>query len=440
VKNYSLTHLSDECLRRALSAAAANESQATAELLAHIAEFDERKLFLPAAYPSMLAYCVGELRLAEEAAKKRIWVARAGREIPGVFEALASGRVHLSGLVVLAKHLSPGNASELLAAATHRSREEIERLVAERFPKLDMPAQVTPVAVAAAAGHGEGSPGNVGCHEMTAPPANEGSPGNPPVRARVCPLSAEAYAVQFTRSREADERFRYLQSLLGHQVASGNLAEVYDRAVRELIARMERVRFGACTKPRSGQHRQNSASRYIPAEVQRAVWKRDGGQCTYVSESGHRCEAHGDVEFDHVIEVARGGEATVDGIRLRCRGHNQFTAERTFGAGFMARKRKEAAEARAAAKAERVRAREEKERESRLQPHEEEVVPWICALGIHEKEARIAAKRCNDMAGARLEDRVKRALSFFGARIGRKVLPVAATSASEAADPTTPAA
>ena len=55
MKNYSLTHLSDETLRRELSAAAANESQATAELLAHIAEFDERKLFLPAAYPSMLA-------------------------------------------------------------------------------------------------------------------------------------------------------------------------------------------------------------------------------------------------------------------------------------------------------------------------------------------------------------------------------------------------
>src|SRR6185503_9427188 len=125
VKRYSLTHLSDEILRRELSAAAANESQATAELLAHIAEFDERKLYLREAYESMLAYCVGELRLAEEAAKKRIWVARAGREIPGVFEALASGRVHLSGLVVLAKHLSPGNASELLAAATHRSREEI---------------------------------------------------------------------------------------------------------------------------------------------------------------------------------------------------------------------------------------------------------------------------------------------------------------------------
>ena len=136
-----------------------------------------------------------------------------------------------------------------------------------------------------------------------------------------------------------------------------------------------------------------------------------------MGDTGHRCEARGDVEFDHAIEVARGGQATLDDLRLRCRGHNQLTAERTFGAGFMARKRKEAAEARAAAKAARARIREEKEKEPRLLPHEEEVVPWICALGIHEKEARIAARRCNDMADTRIEDRVKRALTFFGARI-----------------------
>jgi len=85
VKRFSLTHLSNEVLRRELANKAKNEKQATAELLAHIAEFDERKLYLPAAYPSMLAYCMGELRLSEEAAKKRIRVARAARTCPSLF-------------------------------------------------------------------------------------------------------------------------------------------------------------------------------------------------------------------------------------------------------------------------------------------------------------------------------------------------------------------
>ena len=97
MNRFSLTHLSHEVLRRELTTRAARENEATAELLAYIAEFDERKLYLPEAYESMLAYCTGELKLSEEAAKKRLWVARAGRGCPGVFEALASGRVHIAG-------------------------------------------------------------------------------------------------------------------------------------------------------------------------------------------------------------------------------------------------------------------------------------------------------------------------------------------------------
>jgi hypothetical protein len=66
------------------------------------------------------------------------------------------------------------------------------------------------------------------------------------------------------------------------------------------------------------------------------VRERDGDRCTFVSESGHRCESRTRLEFDHVVAFARGGKATVEGIRLRCRTHNQYEAERIFGAEFMA--------------------------------------------------------------------------------------------------------
>jgi 5-methylcytosine-specific restriction endonuclease McrA len=178
----------------------------------------------------------------------------------------------------------------------------------------------------------------------------------------VAPLSAEAFAVQFTRSLAADKRFRYLQSLLGHQVSGGDIAEVYARAVEALIKHMERVRFGACDRPRTAGDHQSSDPRHISAETKRNVWIRDGGQCTYESESGRRCEATGDVQYDHIIEVAKGGTSDESNLRLRCHGHNQHSAEQTFGAGFMARKRKEAAKARAAAKDAKARWREERNR------------------------------------------------------------------------------
>jgi len=230
--------------------------------------------------------------------------------------------------------------------------------------------------------------------------------------------------VQFARSREADERFRYAQDLLGHQVKSSDLAEVYDRAIKLLIEKLERVRFGACAKPRKRGRPAQPGSRHIANDVRRAVWKRDGGQCTYTSASGRRCEARRDLQFDHAKEFARGGEATVDNLRLRCPGHNQHAAEQTFGAGFMKQKRKEAAAARAAAKAARERARAEKAAEAkrtRLQPHQIEVLPWLHQLGCPKDESRVAVERCRDMSAAPLEERVKCSLTWFGARISRTV-------------------
>ena len=430
MNSFSLTHLSNEVLRRELTTKAAREKEATAELLAHIAEFDERKLFLPEAYESMLAYCVGELGLSRDEAKQRIHIARAGRSCAGVFAALEHGRIHLTGLRLLAPHLTPENADELLSAAAYKSKEDIEELLAARAPRLDVPAMVTPVVV-------EGAPehlGNTDPQEVTAAPA---APTRS--RAHVTPLSAESFAVQFTRSREADERFRYAQTLLGSRVKSNDLAEVYDRAIEALIKKLERVRFGASDSPRQNGHRTKSGSRHVPDDVKRVVWIRDGGRCTYESESGRRCEGRSDLQFDHVKEFARGGEATLDNIRLRCPGHNLHGAEQTYGADFMKHKREQARATRAAAKAERARirdekarAREQREMEARLLPHEEELLPWLGALGIRNGEARDAAKCCREMAAAPIEDRMKRALASIGARISRKIRPVSQVSASPA--------
>src|SRR5438876_12039505 len=105
----------------------------------------------------------------------------------------------------------------------------------------------------------------------------------------------------------------------------------------------------ATARPRPGGRRSGLNPRHIPAHVKRAVWERDRGQCTFVGDTGRRGESRKFLEYDHVDPVARGGQATVQGLRLRCRGHNQLEAERTFGAGFMSAKREEARRTAAAA-------------------------------------------------------------------------------------------
>ena len=73
--SYSLAHLSDPALLQGLAASVARENTATAWVLAHIAEMDRRRLFVPAGYPTMKLYCINELRLSEDAAAKRIHAA-----------------------------------------------------------------------------------------------------------------------------------------------------------------------------------------------------------------------------------------------------------------------------------------------------------------------------------------------------------------------------
>ena len=136
---------------------------------------------------------------------------------------------------------------------------------------------------------------------------------------------------------------------MSHQIPAGDVAALFERALDALLPQLEKAKFAAPARPRRDQRGSSASPRHIPAHVKRAVWERDGGQCTYVSKTGHRCPARTRLEFDHALEVARGGQASVAGIRLRCRAHNQYAAECTFGPGFMDRKRREARDARVAA-------------------------------------------------------------------------------------------
>src|SRR5262245_7162919 len=130
MRDYKLSHLSDAALLRELAVLVSGDRVATAELLAYIAEVDARKLYAPEGHSSMHAYCVEELHLSDDEAYKRIQAARVARRFPVIFTAVAEGRLHLSAVVLIAPHLTDGNAAELIHAATHRRKVDIEAWLA----------------------------------------------------------------------------------------------------------------------------------------------------------------------------------------------------------------------------------------------------------------------------------------------------------------------
>ena len=422
MRAYRLTHLVDSVLLRNLSALVQRDRANTATLLAYIAEVDERRLYLPAGYPSMHAYCLGELHLSEDEAYKRIRAARTAREYPALFEGVAGGRLHLTAVCLLAPHLTAANARELIESAAHKCRSEVESWLAQRFPRADamrlddgvfpVPSErFVPVPVERESAPDPIVPGQV--EEAT--DASQLVPERvevPSPPTRLSPLSPERYTIQVTIARTTHDKLRYAQALLGHAVPSGDVALVLDRALDSLIDQLEKRKFARAPRvPR--QPRPTRGPRHIPAHVRREVWERDRGQCTFVGEGGHPCAARVRLEFDHVDPVARGGRGTTDRMRLRCRGHNQFEAEQAFGVEFMRRKRGAAQRARSA----HVDPPTAVMRRSAGDEQTQDVIAGLRALGMRASEARRAAEASRGEGGTTIEDRLRRALQSHRPRV-----------------------
>jgi hypothetical protein len=99
----SVAHLSNEVLLRNVSVLMAQDRANLATLLVYLAEVDARRLYAPAGYDSMFAWCVAEHSMSEDEAYKRIQAARAIRRFPSIYEVVSDGRLHLTAVVKLAR-------------------------------------------------------------------------------------------------------------------------------------------------------------------------------------------------------------------------------------------------------------------------------------------------------------------------------------------------
>jgi hypothetical protein len=349
--------LSDPDLLRRVTELAGRERRAAVDLIAHLAELDRRKLYREQGYGSLFSYCTEALRLSEHATFNRIEAARASRAFPVILDLLADGAVNLSTVRLLAPHLTSANHERLLAEARGLSKREVEVMVARLTPKPDVAASVRKLPTAAV--HADApavvplAPASSGAvpsagSPIPVEPASASGPGvvaattsapssgtlapSPPSAPRpvVAPLTPERYRIQFTVSRETQEKLRRVQDLLRREIPDGDPAAIFDRALTLLLEHVARQKVAETTNPRPSRGTA-PGSRHIPAEVKRKVWMRDHGQCAFVSAAGRRCRQTTFLEFHHLDPYALGGPPTVDNVSLRCREHNVYEAELVFG-------------------------------------------------------------------------------------------------------------
>jgi 5-methylcytosine-specific restriction endonuclease McrA len=347
-----LSSLSDSELVARLPRLVQTERHAVADVIEHLVEMERRRLYLSHSASSLYRYCIDVLGYDEDAALKRHRVAKLALRLPQVLAELRAGTLHLTGLFLLAKHLTEENASELLGEARGKSRRKIEELIARWFPRSDVPASIEPssepVAELRGGPNGQlllgGARSPVAGAGPTCSGAGAGAPG------RLEPLSPSRVRVQFTARTELYDKLEQARELLSHALPSGDLGELFERALDALIDQETRKRFGV-KKPRKPR-KLEPGSRHVPVQLERAVWERDGLQCTYVDAEGRRCGERRFLTIEHRMPFALGGPTTLENLCLLCRAHNQESARQVFGEALIdakIRARKQQAADRAAA-------------------------------------------------------------------------------------------
>jgi hypothetical protein len=323
---WQLTHVCDAELLARLRRAVRGARTFTAELLAHLAEVEERRLHLRAACNSLFSYCVTELGFSEDEACRRIEVARLARRHPAIFELLANGQVSLSVVALLKPHITPENAAELLCGVQGKSVLQAREFLARRFPRGDVPSSVrklpgsappsaqpvttptrelftlaetsTPVqnvtlgaaprasavALEPHSRSGAVQTGSTECRHVSETPAP--TPTRLPDRRSersLSPLAADRYAVRFTATGELKRKLEQARDLMRHALPDGDFAPLIERALDLLLDDLLRQRFGKTRrKPAHRPARPTSAnmadarpSRHVSNAVRRAVFERD---------------------------------------------------------------------------------------------------------------------------------------------------------------------
>src|SRR5438067_1518181 len=148
--------------------------------------------------------------------------------------------------------------------------------------------------------------------------------------ARLEPISEQLRVLRVTVGADFAKDLDAVRAALSHKIPDGDLAALLHECLRVTLA--------AATKRRRGSGRAradvlaptDSTSRYVPAAIRDAVWRRDDARCAFVAADGRRCDSTHQLELHHLVPFARGGAATVDGLALRCKAHNLHEARRDF--------------------------------------------------------------------------------------------------------------
>ena len=271
--------------------------QAEADLISVLQEVDAHRVFMELGYTSLFSYCVEAIGLSESVASNFVTVARKAREVPVLQSAIRSGCLSVSKARKITPILTLENQDEWVEKAMVLSTRKLEEEVARVEPREATPERMKFV-------------------------------------------SEDRLELRLGISKAMKEKLKRVQDMEAQRTARPvSIEETLEALVniylelKDPVKRAERVlkRNADRTESNAAASVMGHTSRVKPSEnrvaiaasVRHQVRLRDGGQCTYRNQQGHRCESQRWIDIHHVQARSLGGGNTLENLITLCSAHHR---------------------------------------------------------------------------------------------------------------------
>jgi hypothetical protein len=324
----------------------ASERKITAEIIEHIQEIDQKKIYAQMGYPTLFAFLTEYIGYAAASAQRRIEAARLLTAVPEVKEDIKSGNLNLSQVAMVSQmirqkqkekpevKIGSDDKKTLLFSIKNQNFESSQKIISQT---LDLDIKQFDKKVI---------------------------------------QKDESVRLEITFSKEQMKVFNRVKELLSHINPSASTAEIIEYLANDYLNRKDPMkkptitksknvivndtrktnqktvsasetdaRHGATIKDEGGNtickseaglqainkeenisRRTNPIKRLtIPAATRRFVWQRDQGQCQHLNvSSGKKCGSSFLIEIDHIKRIRHGGSNHPKNLQLLCHSHNHL--------------------------------------------------------------------------------------------------------------------
>lgn len=286
------------------------EREITNELLQLIAEAIKKRAYLEMGYPSMFDCLTRRYGYSGGAAYRRIEAAELLVVVPHARDMLQNGQTNLTNL---------SKARQVIKAHQRAVGRRVTQETAEQLVAKIEGASATKAEQILLAALPEAAPQILREHQ------------------KVINETTIRRALNFDEQMSAD--LQRAKELLSHKFPNASDAQTIATALRAFVKTNDPLEKA---EPRMTQSVSAAETeRVIDEKISKAkarliTLQKAEGKCTFRDPvTGVVCGARVRAETDHTIPVALGGTDDPENLRVRCRPHNIYEAEKIFGKEFM---------------------------------------------------------------------------------------------------------